>query len=86
MQRLGKEALDRTGLPQPVEPCDPTLDAMSGRIEAIYPDARAVRTARSVGSIDEPQLAAWLPHGAACAAMPALFPAIDQRCDSVWKW
>ncbi|MGJ7581864.1 FAD-binding domain-containing protein [Variovorax sp. RHLX14] len=46
----------------------------------------ALNAARSVRSIDEPHLAPWLTDWAACEVVPALFPPIDQRCDSFSKW
>ncbi len=42
----------------------------------------ALKTARRVRSIDEPHLAPWLARWAECEAAPALFPAVDRRCDS----
>jgi deoxyribodipyrimidine photo-lyase len=42
--------------------------------------------ARSVRSVDEPHLAAWLPSLAQCESVPALFPLVAQRCDSFSRW
>jgi deoxyribodipyrimidine photo-lyase len=53
-------------------------------------DAAAIGTAlagaRSVRSIAEPHLAAWLPRWAECEAAPALFPPVDRHCDSFSQW
>lgn len=46
----------------------------------------ALRSARSVRSVDEPHLAPWLQAWADCAAAPALFPAVERRCDSFSQW
>ena len=46
----------------------------------------ALKSARSVRSIDEPHLAPWLARWAHCEPAPALFPAVDQRCDSFTQW
>ena len=46
----------------------------------------ALKGARTVRSIDEPHLAPWLARWAACEAAPALFPAVDRRCDSFSQW
>ena len=46
----------------------------------------ALNGARSVRCIDEPHLAPWLRHWAECSAAPALFPAVDRRCDSFSQW
>ena len=46
----------------------------------------ALKTARRVRSIDEPHLAPWLTRWAECEAAPALFPAVDRRCDSFSQW
>ena len=46
----------------------------------------ALKGARRVRSIGEPHLAPWLARWAECAAMPALFPAVDRRCDSFSQW
>jgi deoxyribodipyrimidine photo-lyase len=46
----------------------------------------ALRHARSVRSIAEPHLAAWLPDWADCAPAPALFPPVECRCDSFSQW
>ncbi len=48
--------------------------------------AAALKGARSVRSIAEPHLAPWLPRWARCEAAPALFPPVDQRCDSFSQW
>jgi deoxyribodipyrimidine photo-lyase len=42
--------------------------------------------ARSVRTMDEPHLQPWLSQWAECVASPALFPAIDRRCDSFSQW
>lgn len=47
---------------------------------------RALQSARQVRSTDEPHLQPWLGRLAECAAAPALFCAVDQRCDSFSKW
>ena len=46
----------------------------------------ALASARSVRSLDEPHLEPWLARFARCEAPPALFPLIEQRCDSFSKW
>ena len=46
----------------------------------------ALKGARSVRSIDEPHLAAWLTKWAECEAAPALFARVDRRCDSFSQW
>ena len=46
----------------------------------------ALKGARRVRSIDEPHLAPWLARWAECEAAPALFPAVDRRCDSFSQW
>lgn len=46
----------------------------------------ALRSARSVRSIDEPHLAPWLPRWATCEPASALFPPVDRRCDSFSQW
>ncbi len=46
----------------------------------------ALKSARSVRSIDEPHLAPWLARWADCEPAPALFPAVDRRCDSFAQW
>ncbi len=55
-----------------------------------YADAAAIgaalRGARRVRSIDGPHLAPWLATWAECEAAPALFPRVDQRCDSFSQW
>jgi deoxyribodipyrimidine photo-lyase len=55
-----------------------------------YADAAAIGTAlksaRSVRSIDEPHLAPWLARWAECEPAPALFPPVDRCCDSFSKW
>lgn len=48
--------------------------------------AAALQHASHVGSIDEPHLQPWLSHIAHCEAAPALFPHIENRCDSFSKW
>lgn len=47
---------------------------------------QALAQARSVQTVAEPHLAAWLPQWARCRPAPALFPAVAQRCDSFSKW
>ena len=58
--------------------------------ERWYGDAAAIglalQHARSVRSINEPHLAPWLAGWAECGAAPALFPAVDRRCDSFTQW
>jgi deoxyribodipyrimidine photo-lyase len=55
-----------------------------------YGDAGAIgaalKSARSVRSVDEPHLAPWLAAWAECGAAPALFPPVDRRCDSFSQW
>jgi deoxyribodipyrimidine photo-lyase len=46
----------------------------------------ALRSARTVRSIDEPHLAPWLSRWATCDAAPALFPTVERRCDSFSQW
>jgi len=46
----------------------------------------ALASARSVRSIAEPHLDAWLPRWAACEPAPALFPPVNRRCDSFSQW
>jgi len=46
----------------------------------------ALKRARRVRSVDEPHLKPWLEHWAECEATPALFPAVDRRCDSFSQW
>ncbi|MES2979866.1 MAG: FAD-binding domain-containing protein [Pseudomonadota bacterium] len=46
----------------------------------------ALASARRVHSIDEPHLERWLMGWAACGSAPALFPAVDRRCDSFSQW
>ena len=46
----------------------------------------ALKSARSVRSVDEPHLAPWLARWAECDAAPALFPDVDRRCDSFSQW
>lgn len=46
----------------------------------------ALASARSVRSIAEPHLDAWLPRWAACEPAPALFPPVARRCDSFSQW
>jgi len=46
----------------------------------------ALAGAREVRSIDEPHLQPWLARWAVCEAAPALFPAVDRRCDSFRQW
>ena len=46
----------------------------------------ALQGARSVRSVAEPHLAPWLQRWAECMPAPALFPAVDRRCDSFSQW
>ena len=46
----------------------------------------ALAGAHSVRSIAEPHLAPWLSRWAECEAAPALFPPVEQRCDSFSQW
>lgn len=46
----------------------------------------ALKSARSVRSVDELHLAPWLGSWADCAAAPALFPPVQRRCDSFSQW
>ena len=46
----------------------------------------ALAGAHSVRSIAEPHLAPWLSRWAECEAAPALFPPVEQCCDSFSQW
>jgi deoxyribodipyrimidine photo-lyase len=46
----------------------------------------ALAGARSVRSLAEPHLSAWLPHWTIEETVPALFPSIERRCDSFSQW
>jgi len=46
----------------------------------------ALADASRVRSIDEPHLTPWLANWAKCEVLPALFPEVDQRCDSFSQW
>lgn len=46
----------------------------------------ALAVARSTRSVEEPHLAPWLARCADCEPAPALFRAVDQRCDSFSQW
>jgi deoxyribodipyrimidine photo-lyase len=46
----------------------------------------ALKSARSVRSVDEPHLAPWLAAWAECGSAPVLFPPVDRRCDSFSQW
>ncbi len=46
----------------------------------------ALAGARSVRSVAEPHLAAWLSRWAACETAPALFAPVERRCDSFSQW
>lgn len=46
----------------------------------------ALQGARSIRSIDEPHLLPWLARWAECEDAPALFPAVERRCDSFSQW
>jgi deoxyribodipyrimidine photo-lyase len=46
----------------------------------------ALKHARRVRSVAEPQMAPWLAHWAECRVAPALFPDVDRRCDSFSQW
>jgi len=46
----------------------------------------ALQGAHQVGSVDEPHLNPWLAGLATCRAAPALFPAVDRRCDAFSQW
>ncbi len=46
----------------------------------------ALKSAGRVRSIDEPHLKPWLARWAICESAPALFPAVDRRCDSFSQW
>jgi deoxyribodipyrimidine photo-lyase len=46
----------------------------------------ALAGARSVRSLDEPHLEPWLARFARCEPAAALFPPVEQRCDSFSKW
>ena len=47
---------------------------------------QALAHARSVQTLAEPHLAAWLPQWATCRPAPALFPDVAGRCDSFSAW
>jgi deoxyribodipyrimidine photo-lyase len=46
----------------------------------------ALQGARSVRSRAEPHLSPWLASWAECSPAPALFPAVERRCDSFSPW
>lgn len=46
----------------------------------------ALRGARQVRSLHDPHMEPWLEQWATCSSAPALFPAVDRRCDSFSKW
>ena len=46
----------------------------------------ALESARRVRSIVEPHLAPWLARWAECETAPALFPPVENRCDSFSQW
>ena len=46
----------------------------------------ALAGARSVRCVAEPHLAPWLAQWARCEPAPALFPEVEQRCDSFSRW
>lgn len=46
----------------------------------------ALKGARQVLSLHDPHMDPWLAQWAKCRPAPALFPAVDQRCDSFSKW
>ena len=46
----------------------------------------ALKRARQVRTTDEPHLKPWLAHCARCEEAPALFPAVNSRCDSFSQW
>jgi deoxyribodipyrimidine photo-lyase len=46
----------------------------------------ALQAAASVRSVAEPHLAPWLAQWAECMPAPALFPPVEQRCDSFSQW
>lgn len=48
--------------------------------------AAALRGARRVRTTDEPHLQPWLARLANFEATPALFPAVERRCDSFSQW
>ena len=48
--------------------------------------AAALRGARSVRCVEDPHLTPWLARWAQCQPAPALFPAVEQRCDSFSQW
>ena len=48
--------------------------------------AAALPAAASVRSTDDPHLTGWLQRVAQLDAAPALFPAVDRRCDSFSQW
>jgi deoxyribodipyrimidine photo-lyase len=68
---------------------------VSERMQALAPvcwsgDAAAIgdalKAARSVRAVDELHLQPWLRRWADCSAAPALFPAVERRCDSFSNW
>ncbi|MBC7832273.1 MAG: deoxyribodipyrimidine photolyase [Hyphomicrobium sp.] len=46
----------------------------------------ALKGARRVRSLDEPHISPSLARLGECVATPALFPAVDRRCDSFSQW
>ena len=48
--------------------------------------AEALQAANRVHSVDEPHLRPWLERLATCEAAPALFPAVNGRCDTFSQW
>ena len=47
---------------------------------------RALSSARSVRSVDEPHLTAWLARWAVCSKPAALFPEVERPCSSFSQW
>jgi deoxyribodipyrimidine photo-lyase len=60
-----------------------TTERWHGDAAAIH---RALQSARNVRCISDPHLMPWLAQWANCAPAPALFPAVDQRCEAFSAW
>jgi deoxyribodipyrimidine photo-lyase len=46
----------------------------------------ALSSARSVRSVDDPHLTAWLTRWAVCSKPAALFPEVERPCSSFSQW
>jgi deoxyribodipyrimidine photo-lyase len=60
-----------------------TTTVWHGSAQAI---GQALAGARSVSTVDDPHLSPWLAAWAQVQPAPALFPAVDRRCDSFSQW